>query len=107
MGSSQQDCNTQNLYENLKQREGESYRELVQRIQDTLKECQVEGLLSKKALEGHILFKASFNENDIWRTRAPLFSKNQADERRCIEEARRNAENLANTLIFIIDKNQA
>ena len=65
MGSSQQDCNTQNLYENLKQREGESYRELVQRIQDTLKGCQVEGLLSKKALEGHILFKASFNENDI------------------------------------------
>ena len=64
MGSSQQDCNTQNLYENLKQREGESYRELVQRIQDTLKGYQVEGLLSKKALEGHILFKAKFGGNN-------------------------------------------
>ena len=46
---------------NIVQREGESYAELVQRIDDTYKECEVEGLLTREAFKGHIIFNALRN----------------------------------------------
>ena len=46
---------------NIVQREGESYAELVQRIDDTYKECEVEGLLTPEAFKGHIIYNALRN----------------------------------------------
>ena len=46
---------------NIVQREGESYAELLQRIQDTWKECEIDGLLDRKALESHVIYNALKN----------------------------------------------
>ena len=46
---------------NIVQREGESYAELCQRIDDTFKECEIEGLLTPEAFKGHIIYNALRN----------------------------------------------
>ena len=46
---------------NIVQREGESYAELIQRIEDTFKECEVDGLLMRQAFKGHIIYNALRN----------------------------------------------
>ena len=51
---------------NIRQMEGESYAQLLQRIQDTWKECEMAGLLTKNALEGHIIFNALGNTEHKW-----------------------------------------
>ena len=46
---------------NIVQRDGESYAELTQRIDDTFKECKIEGLLTPEAFKGHIIYNALRN----------------------------------------------
>ena len=46
---------------NIVQREGESYAELTQRIDDTFKECEIEGLLTPQAFKGHVIYNALRN----------------------------------------------
>ncbi len=47
---------------NIVQRDGESYAELNQRIDDTFKECEVEGLFTPQAFRGHVIFNALRNK---------------------------------------------
>ena len=46
---------------NIVQRDGESYAELTQRIDDTFKECEIEGLLTPQAFKGHVIYNALRN----------------------------------------------